>query len=229
MMKVDLAEPLAPGKTATIENELELSVPSTAPTAWAARGALYELAQWYTRVAVYDDVRGQENRAKYLGQGEFYLDFGDYHALVTVAGGLHRRRDRRCCRTLAMVLTPPQNCAARRRREIRYGGDATITLDRTQAAAARGLKSTGMRWDVEVRREECARRGVGRITRVQWDASSWKGIMAYAYYRPSAAVNWHDAADQSRMSIMEYSERWFMYPWPHISAVEGPISGMEYP
>ena len=33
----------------------------------------------------------------------------------------------------------------------------------------------------------------------------------------------------SRMSIMEYSERWFEYPWPQISAIEGPISGMEYP
>jgi len=53
--------------------------------------------------------------------------------------------------------------------------------------------------------------------------------MAYAYYRPSAAVNWHAAADQSRMSIIEYTARWFPYPWPHISAVEGPISGMEYP
>ena len=31
------------------------------------------------------------------------------------------------------------------------------------------------------------------------------------------------------MSIEEYSERWFKYPWPQMSAVEGPISGMEYP
>src|SRR6185437_5438646 len=31
------------------------------------------------------------------------------------------------------------------------------------------------------------------------------------------------------MSIMEYSERWYMYPWPQISVVEGPVSGMEYP
>ena len=33
----------------------------------------------------------------------------------------------------------------------------------------------------------------------------------------------------SRMSIEEYSTRWFPYPYPQISAVEGPISGMEYP
>src|SRR5207237_5260147 len=62
-----------------------------------------------------------------------------------------------------------------------------------------------------------------------WDASSYKGSMAYAYYRPSAINTWKDAADMSRMSIMEYSERWYPYPWPQISAVEGPISGMEYP
>ncbi len=62
-----------------------------------------------------------------------------------------------------------------------------------------------------------------------WDASSWQGHMAFAYYRPSAIETWKDAADMSRMSIMEYSERWFQYPYPQISAVEGPISGMEYP
>jgi hypothetical protein len=53
--------------------------------------------------------------------------------------------------------------------------------------------------------------------------------MAYAYYRPTAVETWKDAADMSRMSIMEYSERWLEYPYPQISAIEGPISGMEYP
>jgi hypothetical protein len=53
--------------------------------------------------------------------------------------------------------------------------------------------------------------------------------MAFAYYRPSAIEPWKDAADMSRMSINEYSDRWFPYPYPQISAVEGPISGMEYP
>jgi hypothetical protein len=33
----------------------------------------------------------------------------------------------------------------------------------------------------------------------------------------------------TRMSLDEYSTRWFRYPWPQMSAVEGPISGMEYP
>ncbi len=49
-------------------------------------GALYELAQWYPRVSVYDDVRGW-NTEPYLGQGEFYLEYGDYNLAVTVPAG----------------------------------------------------------------------------------------------------------------------------------------------
>ena len=55
-------------------------------------GALYELAQWYPRVCVYDDLRGW-NTEPYLGQGEFYLEYGDYNAVDHRARGLHRRRD----------------------------------------------------------------------------------------------------------------------------------------
>src|SRR5205814_999311 len=40
-------------------------------------------AQWYPRMAVYDDVRGW-NTEQYLGQGEFYLDYGDFDVTLTV-------------------------------------------------------------------------------------------------------------------------------------------------
>jgi hypothetical protein len=62
-----------------------------------------------------------------------------------------------------------------------------------------------------------------------WDAAGWEGILAQAFYRPSAVATWQDAAKMSRFSIQEYSKRWLRYPYPQISAVEGPVSGMEYP
>jgi hypothetical protein len=62
-----------------------------------------------------------------------------------------------------------------------------------------------------------------------WDASSWDGILAHAYYRPAAKTNWSDVARQTRFSIKEYSTRWFRYPYPQMSAIEGLVSGMEYP
>src|SRR5438132_582579 len=49
-------------------------------------GPLYELAQWYPRLNVYDDLRGW-NTEPYLGQGEFYLEYGDYTLDVTVPSG----------------------------------------------------------------------------------------------------------------------------------------------
>ena len=49
-------------------------------------GSLYEIAQWYPRMAVYDDVHGW-NTDQYLGQGEFYLEYGNIDYEVTVPAG----------------------------------------------------------------------------------------------------------------------------------------------
>src|SRR5512138_3219440 len=46
-------------------------------------GPLYEIAQWYPRVAVYDDVRGW-NHEPYIGAGEFYLEYGSFDVAITV-------------------------------------------------------------------------------------------------------------------------------------------------
>src|SRR6185295_11338744 len=84
--KVDLAEPLAPGATATFDVAWHFAVPEHGADRMGRDGALYEIAQWYPRVNVYDDVRGW-NTEPYLGQGEFYLDYGDYDVYVTVPAG----------------------------------------------------------------------------------------------------------------------------------------------
>ncbi len=224
VMKVDLAEPLAPGRTATIDIAWSFQVPEHGADRMGRDGALYEIAQWYPRVAVYDDVRGW-NIEPYLGQGEFYLEYGDYDLSITVPSG-YIVAATGALQNGAQVLTPTtlarHALAAKSDTVIRL-----ITADELQSGKARPRTTGTMTWRFVARNVRDAVWAASPD--FQWDASSWKGIMAYAYYRPSAAVNWHDAADQSRMSIMEYSERWFMYPWPQISAIEGPISGMEYP
>ena len=64
----------------------------------------------------------------------------------------------------------------------------------------------------------------------QWDATQLeRHSRAGVLPAERGAPTWTDAADMARMSIQEYSKRWFQYPWPQISAVEGPVSGMEYP
>src|ERR1700677_3433868 len=53
-------------------------------TAWVdtPHGEVYSIAQWYPRMAVYDDVRGWDP-LPYLGN-EFYLEYGDFDYAITV-------------------------------------------------------------------------------------------------------------------------------------------------
>ncbi|HET9012256.1 MAG TPA: M1 family metallopeptidase [Gemmatimonadaceae bacterium] len=224
VMKVDLAEPLAPGKVATFDVAWHFLVPEHGADRMGREGALYELAQWYPRVNVYDDLRGW-NTEPYLGQGEFYLEYGDYTMELTVpagyivagTGALTNPRE---------VLTPA--AAARLAKAATSATTVNIvTLDELHSGAARPRATGTQTWKFAAKNV----RDVAWAASPEylWDASSWNGILAQAFYRPSAIDPWKDAADMTRMSLEEYSTRWFRYPWPQMSAVEGPISGMEYP
>jgi hypothetical protein len=102
-----------------------------------------------------------------------------------------------------------------------------VTADELASGAARPRRDGTLTW--RFRAEHVRDVAWAASPEFQWDASGWDGILAQAYYRPSARGTWQDAAKMSRASILEYSTRWFRYPYPQISAVEGPVSGMEYP
>ena len=48
-------------------------------------GKIYEIAQWFPRMCVYDCSRGWDT-LPFLGAGEFYLEYGDIDYSVTVPG-----------------------------------------------------------------------------------------------------------------------------------------------
>ncbi|HEX5436443.1 MAG TPA: hypothetical protein VFW98_04755, partial [Gemmatimonadaceae bacterium] len=77
LMRVDLDSALSPGGgQVTVAMAYRFAIPEHGSDRMGRDSTLYELAQWYPRVAVYDDVRGW-NTDPYLGQGEFYLEYGD--------------------------------------------------------------------------------------------------------------------------------------------------------
>jgi hypothetical protein len=223
-LKADLPEGLAPGATATFDVAWHFAIPEHGADRMGRDGDLYELAQWYPRVAVYDDLRGW-NTEPYLGQGEFYLDYGDFTYAVTVPAGYIVAGTGSLDNAME-VLT-----ATERARLAKAATSATpiaiTTADELSSGAARPRTTGTFTWRFHAHNV----RDVAWATapNYQWDVSAWHGILAQAYYRPSAAPIWKDAADMARMSIEEYSTRWFPYPYPQITAVEGPISGMEYP
>src|SRR5213596_962965 len=87
VMRVELDRPLPPRGVTSLEIGYSFQVPEHGADRMGREqfpeGWLYEIAQWYPRLAVYDDVRGW-NTEQYLGQGEFYLEYGDIDFAITV-------------------------------------------------------------------------------------------------------------------------------------------------
>jgi hypothetical protein len=224
MMYVELAQPLAPGATTVFDLAYHFNIPEHGADRMGREGSLYEMAQWYPRMAVYDDVHGW-NTDQYLGQGEFYLEYGNIDYEVTLPAGFIVAGTG-TLQNPEQVLTP----TVRTRLAAAVRSDTTmaiVTPEELASGAARPRRDGMLTW--RFRAEQVRDVAWAASPDFQWDASGWDGILAQAYYRSSARETWQDAAKMSRYSIQEYSTRWFRYPYPQISAIEGPVSGMEYP
>ena len=83
--------PILPGSTATIEAAWRFTVPLVDSGVRGQRmgrygSYLYQVAQWYPQVAMYDDLRGWDTD-QYLGNAEFYNQFGSFDVRITAPGG----------------------------------------------------------------------------------------------------------------------------------------------
>ncbi|MGH9886595.1 MAG: M1 family metallopeptidase, partial [bacterium] len=225
MMRIDLDQPVLPrGGTANIGMQYAFAIPDHGSDRMGRDSALYEIAQWYPRVAVYDDVRGW-NTDPYLGQGEFYLEYGDIDYAVTVPAGfvvagsgvLQNRTE---------VLS-----AAQIERLDRAGKSASvvqiITADEAASAKRRAVSGTRT-W--RFRADNVRDVAWAAAPDFRWDATSWDGILTQAYYQfPKAGRAWESAAEQTQWAVRTYSEHWIRYPYPQTTSVAGPVGGMEYP
>ena len=225
MMRIDLDEPLAPrGGRVAIGMQYSFAVPEHGSDRMGRDSSLYEVAQWFPRMAVYDDVRGW-NTDPYLGQGEFYLEYGDIDYSVTVPAGyivagsgtLQNRVD---------VLTPVQ-----RDRLDRAASSPTVVpiITADEAASAKRRVVPGTRtW--RFRAEHVRDVAWAAAPDYRWDATSWDGILIQALYEfPRAGRAWESAAEQTQWSIRTYSQLWTRFPYPQATSVAGPVGGMEYP
>ena len=224
MMYLELASPLPPGGKTVLELSYGFNIPEHGADRMGRDGSLYEIAQWYPRMAVYDDVHGW-NTDQYLGQGEFYLEYGNIEYEVTVPAGY-------IVAGTGVLLNPADvlTTAQRGRLATALKSDTTIhivTAPELSSGAARPVKEGSLTWRFKADNVRDA--AWAASPDYLWDATRWEGVLAQAYYRASAVDTWKDAAKMSRFSIQEYSTRWFSYPYPQISAIEGPVSGMEYP
>jgi hypothetical protein len=225
MLRIDLDTPLAPrGGSIAIGMQYSFAIPEHGSDRMGRDSALYEIAQWYPRMVVYDDVRGW-NTDPYLGQGEFYLEYGDIDFSVTVPAGyvvaasgvLQNRTE-----VLSSAQMDRLGHAMNSSRVL-----PVITAD--EAAAAKHRAVGGMKtW--RFRAEHVRDVAWAAAPDFRWDAASWDGVLTQAYYQfPKAGKAWESAAEQTQWSIRTYSELWMHFPYPQATSVAGPVGGMEYP
>ena len=223
-LRIELSTPLAPrGGIVTVRMDYNFDVPGRGSDRLAHDGTLYEIAQWYPRMAVYDDLRGW-NTDRYLGQAEFYLDYGDVAYEVTLPAGFLLAGTGTLSNPDA-VLTPRQ----RERLALAAKSDSVIQIiTPDEATAAAAIRVPGTRtW--RMRAEQVRDVAWVAAPDLRWDAVNANGALAQALYRRHSSRAWEHAAEQVRRSLFLYSRLWIPYPYPQATVVAGVVWGMEYP
>ncbi|WP_371861237.1 M1 family metallopeptidase [Acetobacter orientalis] len=242
-MQVPLEAPLSSkgGKT-----RLKISWHYTIPPEWGGRtayshvpeGEVYEIAQFYPRMAVYDDMRGWDT-APYLGQ-EFYLDYGDIEYSVTVPSGF--------LVVGSGSLTNPQEVLTQQEqaRLAQAAQSETRVLirnaDEVKALAAHPALGT-QTWRFRMHNT----RDVAFVASpaLMWDAAkldlpplapeapTGKTVprLAMSVYplEAAGAQKWDRSTEYAKHAIEYFSQQWFAYPWPNAINVGGHGAAMEYP
>src|SRR5690606_135575 len=196
----------------------------------ARNGKIFAIAQWYPRVAVYDDVAGW-NTVPYTGPGEFYLEYGNIDVNITVPsnhfvvlGGKLLNPEE--------VLSPAQQ----QRWEEAKTSDQTITIrsaqDANQAYSNKDGKYVTWKYRLENTRDVAWATSSSFIidaARINLQGGHTSLAMS-AYPQESSGGNaWERSTEYVKASIENYSKRWFNYPYPIAVNVASNVGGMEYP
>jgi Peptidase family M1 domain len=193
-------------------------------------GWIYEVAQWYPRMAVYDDIQGW-NTMPYLGQGEFYLEYGDTDFSINAPSNL--------IIVGSGELLNPQECYTAeqmKRWAAAKASDKTVMIRTDKEVTDKNSrpKTSAITWKFKIQNTRdvawaASRAFVQDAARI--NLPSGKKSLAVSVY-PVESINkngWQRSTEFIKASIEHYSEKWFEYPYPAATNVAGIVGGMEYP
>jgi len=194
-------------------------------------GKIYEIAQWYPRMCVYDD-RGGWNTLPFLGSGEFYCEYGDFDYRVTVPWDM-------IVAGSGELQNPSEVLTAREisRLNAARASDATVMIrSGTEVGdpASRPVHSGVLTWHFKMYNTRDVAFGASRA--YIWDAArvnlpgGKKSLAMSVYPAESAGPDaWGRATEYLKASMEYFSTQWFVYPYPVAVNEAGIAGGMEYP
>ena len=234
-MQIWLKNPLlANGGKTTFKMDFKFQVPEYGTDRMGRvktkNGVIYEIAQWFPRMCVYDDIQGW-NTLPYLGAGEFYLEYGDIEFAVTapsdnvVVGSGELLNPEEC-------LTSEQLDRYKRAKQ----SDETVIIKTEKEVKDKKNRTNQPANTWRFRIKNARDVAWAASTAFIWDAArinlgEGRTSLAMSAY-PVESIRkdgWQRSTEFTKASIEHYSKMWYEYPYAAAVNVAGVVGGMEYP
>ncbi|UOQ66923.1 M1 family metallopeptidase [Hymenobacter volaticus] len=236
MMRVDLPTPLRPRQSVTfslawnynINDQTKINQRSGYEYFSEDKNYLYEIAQFYPRMAVYSDNQGWQHK-QFLGNGEFALPFGDYRVSITAPAD-HVVGATGTLQNASEVLTSAQR---QRMAQAVNAKKPVFIVTPMEAEQAEQKRAKGTKtWTYAAKNVRDFAWASSR--KFIWDAMGIKQdgtpVMCMSFYPKEGNPLWGKySTEVVAHTIKTYSKFTIPYAYPVAISVHGPVGGMEYP
>lgn len=236
MMRVDLPRPLAPGQSTAFSIDWNYNV-NDAKRVGGRTGYeffpkdgnyIYEIAQWFPRMAAYNDVSGWQHK-QFLGSGEFTLEFGNYRVAITAP-------DDHVVSATGVLQNPAEVLTAQQRARLKQAETAktpVMIVTPEEARVNETHKPAGKKTWVFAA-DNVRDFAFASSRKFIWDAQAHNvggnRVLAMSFYPKEGEPLWSRYSTQAITHTLNvYSRYSFAYPYPVAQSINGPVGGMEYP
>lgn len=236
MLRIDLPTPLASGGTFVFSIDWNYAINNNRIFGGRAGyeffprdgNYIYEMAQWFPRMAAYYDVYGWQHK-QFLGAGEFTLEFGDYTVNITTPDD-HVVSSTGVLQNPVKVLKPEW---ITRLKQSETAKEPIKIITNEEAKANETSKANGKKtWTFKA--ENVRDFAFANSRKFIWDAQGHnvggKKVMAMSFYPTEGNPLWEKYSTHAIIHTLNvYSRYSFDYPYPVAQSINGPVGGMEYP
>lgn len=237
MMRIDLDQPLKSGGQYSFNIEWSYNIYDRMKE--NGRGGYeyfpeddnyaYTCAQWFPRMAVYDDINGWQNK-QFIGRGEFALTFGNYNVKITVPSD-HIVAATGTLQNAKSVLTKTEFDRFEQAKQSFDKPVVIVTQDEATAKEKIKSKKTST-WEFQA--DNVRDFAFASSRKYIWDAQAVKLAsktpLAMSFYPKEGNPLWEKESTKAVKNTLEvYSERTIEYPYPVAISVHAARQGMEYP
>ena len=238
MMRIDLPKPLKNGEKVSFSIKWWYNIVNYMEGANNGRSGyeqfpdgnrLFVMAQFFPRMAVYNDVEGWQNM-QFWGRGEFALVFGDYEVNITVPAD-HVMEATGVLQNRSEVFTAEQ---VKRWELAEKTFDKPVVIVTQEEAVAKESSFSDKKKTWKFKAQNVRDFGFSTSRKFIIDAMAvdlpTNKPLAISIYPKEANPLWGDLSTKAvAHTLKTYSHFTFDYPYPKAVSVSAEDQGMEYP